>query len=551
MPQEYIATLNAPGNYEIDLADIGSIANEGIILKNTGTTNIVNPWLVLNKRRDWYDVDTMLSGVLGSETDPKKRAFLIWQFIKLNRYHWYPAEVLAEVHSTTKFINVYGYGFCDDSAINSEALFKRAGSSYARSWGLNGHVVPEVYYNSSWHMLDPDLQVFYPQRDNIRTAGVNDCASDGWLVSRISGSSIESLYTSSEDNTTFENLWSVTHTMAMTLRPGEQLERYWYNWGKYHDFCYFQEPPQYGNGRVVYEPNLCSNTFKKGFQTLKNIECYEDSLTTPTIHLADPEQKGVLVCQMYSPYVFVGGSVQLDYHCQNTQDTILLECSKDASKWSSFGMLTGPGSGMAELSLDSFIAPLASNACYSFWIRLTLTGKEKDTVGIDHLRFCGDIQCAPNALPKIKPAMFNTAAIRFSSDPGATLEITHIFHQLSSIYPPESPEGPVFPMDQDTIDTTAPTLSWEEAATSGSITEHEIEVSWGPKGIVPVTPLTWTTINETTSWTVPEGWLLEGQTYYWRVRAKDNFSNWSHWGGPWAFTIDSKTSHISGWKDYN
>ena len=551
MPQEFSAPLNAPGNYEIDLTDMGSIANEGVILKNTGTANIVNPWLVLNGRRDWYNVDTMLAGVLGTETDQKKRAFLIWQFLKLNRYNWYPAEANYEVHNPVKFINVYGYGFCDDSAVNSEALFKRAGFSYARSWALSGHVVPEVYYNSSWHMLDPDLQVFYPQRDNINTAGVEDCALDGWLVSRVSGSSIETLYTSRSNNSAYENSWSITHTMAMTLRPGEQLERYWYNWGKYHDFCYIQEPPQYGNGRVVYEPDLDSNIFKKGFQTLENIESSADSLTTPNIHLADPAQKGVLICKMSSPYVFVGGAVTLDYHCKDTTDTITLEFSKNVSSWSSLGTWKGPGSGTAAQSLDASIAPLSSNACYAFWIRLTLMGEKKESLGIDTIRICGDIQCAPNALPKLKPAIVNTANMRFSSEPGAALEITHIFHELSSIYPPESPEDPVFPMNNEIIDTTAPTLSWEEAETSGSITQHEIIVSWGPKGIVPVTPLTWTTVNNVTSWTVPGGWLLEGQTYYWKVRAKDNFSNWSPWSGPWTFTIENQTTLVRKWKEYN
>jgi hypothetical protein len=549
--EEYAISLNAPGNYAIDLTDMGSIENDGVILKNTGTVDIVNPWLIVNDKRDWYDADTMLTGILKSETDPKKRAFLIWQFLKLNRYHWYPAENANEVHSPTKFINVYGYGFCDDSAVNSECLFKRAGFSGARTWALSGHVVPEVYYDSAWHMLDPDLQVFYPKSDNMHIAGVEDCALNGWLVERVSGSGIESLYTSTSNNSTFQNSWSLSHTMSMTLRPGEQIERYWYNWGKYHDFCYIEEPPQYGNGRVKYEPDLDSTIFKNGFQTIQNIECFADSLTTPKIHLSDPEQNGILICKIASPYVFVGGSVVMNFYCKGITDNITLQFSKNGSTWYTLHTLAGPFSGIAELNLDDAIAPVSSYACYSFWIRLTLTGEEKESAGIDHIIFSGDIQCAPNALPTLEPAIVNSANVRFTSQPGASLKITHIYQKVSSIYPPESPGGDIYPINNDIIDTTAPTLSWDEAPTSGVITQHEIMVSWDPYGILPVTPLTWKIINSATSWTVPEDWLLEGQTYYWNVRAKDDLGNWSPWGGPWKFTIDNPVSRIHQWKQYN
>jgi hypothetical protein len=49
------------------------------------------------------------------------------------------------------------------------------------------------------------------------------------------------------------------------------------------------------------------------------------------------------------------------------------------------------------------IAPLASPACYDFTILITMTGGASASVGIESFRLCGEIQCAPSALPATGP----------------------------------------------------------------------------------------------------------------------------------------------------
>src|SRR5262249_1676902 len=43
----------------------------------------------------------------------------------------------------------------------------------ARGWGINGHSVPEVYFDGAWHMLDASLINYFPKEDG-QIAGVEE-----------------------------------------------------------------------------------------------------------------------------------------------------------------------------------------------------------------------------------------------------------------------------------------------------------------------------------------------------------------------------------------
>jgi hypothetical protein len=546
--EDFVCT--GPGSYSIDLRGVTQVVNASITFKNIGNVDISNPWLVANGKCNWYDTPSIVAEALEGETEPKRRAFRLWKFVRNNRYHWSPAEAGNEVHDPVKLFNVYGCGLCDDSATNEECLFKVAGFASARCWALCGHVVAEVFYGSDWHMLDPDLNVFYPERDNETVASVNDCANDGWLVSRVSGSSIEQLYTTTEDNSIFQNSWTTAHTMAMWLRPGESLERAWYNWGKYHDNCYYQEPPRYGNGLLTYEPDLRQNLFRSGFQMVSNIESFADTGTTPNLHLADAKDPGVLICKMESPYVLVGGKLITEYFLQCSSDTLQVAFSKTGGEWTTLSFASGPSSGTLDLDLDSCIAPGSSWACYSFFVRMTINGWKNTSAGIDQFSLAGDVQLAPGSLPSLEAGIVNSLCYTSAGSAGEQLQITHKWRDRNYIPAPSRIENPIYPDDGATVPHDHPTLCWQEALTSSTIISHEIMVSWGVPGVLPVTPLTWKeTGSAANSWAVPSGWLLPGRQYFWRVRAKSQELLWGDWSPAWRFTVNELT-RVEDWTCY-
>ena len=63
-----------------------------------------------------------------------------------------------------KLFNVYGYTLCSVSAANVACLARYAGLK-ARVFTIQNHVVPEIYYDGAWHMLDADLIGYFPKAD--------------------------------------------------------------------------------------------------------------------------------------------------------------------------------------------------------------------------------------------------------------------------------------------------------------------------------------------------------------------------------------------------
>ena len=47
-----------------------------------------------------------------------------------------------------RFLNIYGFGYCDDSAVSFSVLAEKAGLK-SRVWDLSGHVAPEVFYDKN------------------------------------------------------------------------------------------------------------------------------------------------------------------------------------------------------------------------------------------------------------------------------------------------------------------------------------------------------------------------------------------------------------------
>jgi hypothetical protein len=156
-------------------------ASAYVSLQNVGT-GTVTYGLTFNKKfgttaQGIIDEVTDMPSEYEGESTPRR----VWRFIRDNRYHFGPLTRARWNQSPALFFSSIGFGFCDDAA----ALFYHLSTAMgypARVWNLSSrHSVPEAFVNNRWELWDPDLQVYYQNRDGL-IAGVEQLASDTDLV---------------------------------------------------------------------------------------------------------------------------------------------------------------------------------------------------------------------------------------------------------------------------------------------------------------------------------------------------------------------------------
>ncbi|MFQ5809102.1 MAG: hypothetical protein ACE5JM_05740, partial [Armatimonadota bacterium] len=216
---------------------IGFQPNISLTIENTGDVPVVNPKLLVNDRRDWSTIwSIMREFTRGAESDEEK-AYLIWQGMRENTYHDLPLFPGGELHDPVKMLNVYGLGLCDDVGGCACSLYYAAGIRRPRAARdprlrvLGGHLQGEPWIDGDFRLLDIDRDVFYLDRENERPVSSDVLARDHDLarrevhygpVFRDWDSSDRGSAVFGADDKDMRRL-AAGHEMRMTLRPGEKV----------------------------------------------------------------------------------------------------------------------------------------------------------------------------------------------------------------------------------------------------------------------------------------------------------------------------------------
>lgn len=106
----------------------------------------------------------------------RERALFLWREVSRLVNHWYPPSGDQDLHNPYLLTHGFGYGFCDDIA-STMAQLARIHGFRSRVLNLNGHVVPEVFFDGKWNMLDPDHQLYFERNNKI--ASMQEIADKG------------------------------------------------------------------------------------------------------------------------------------------------------------------------------------------------------------------------------------------------------------------------------------------------------------------------------------------------------------------------------------
>src|SRR5437899_2675518 len=132
--------------------------------------------VVSDKVPDVSSIEAWKRSFIRTGMTDQEKALAAWRSTVMFQHQDNPPNEYLQnevvVQDPIKLFNVYGYSFCSVAACDVEAL-ARASGLRARGWAINGHSVPEVYWDGAWHLLDASLINYFPNSSGS-IAGVEE-----------------------------------------------------------------------------------------------------------------------------------------------------------------------------------------------------------------------------------------------------------------------------------------------------------------------------------------------------------------------------------------
>ena len=532
-------------------------SNRSVRMENVGETDVINPWLS-NGRNNFRNVDEIVNSALSPGMTDGEKAFALW-FQEI-QYRHHSGGDNNELGDPVKVFNIYGYNTCGNDSISLATLWRKAGLKAAPARAL-GHCISQAFYDNAWHFLDGDLHCVYLLRDNQTVAGEQEIVRDHDLVKRThsqgilfpdtwwQGQGMPSMYFYVGE-VTGQRSGKADTTMNMVLRPGEALV---WRWGqvaplKYHGALqtvptYEKVPYVICNGLWEYRPDFTKETWRKGAKA-ENLAAGPQGLT------AEEGKTGTLVWTMSSPYVFVGGRIEVE----GTGAKFFF--SQDGKAWRPAGN-----------NLDGFFS-IVGPACYGYQLKCQLeAGAQLKKVAI-----INDLQMAPLALPEM---VVGDNVFTYSDQTPAErkVKITHKWVERSTSKPPAAPPRAVNPPDGGESNGTDIVFQWQaaEVPDGGKLGDYQFELSRRADVKLPLSMDFYKLISRTADASVIKdkdgniaratvksqytlglpGLLTPDEKYYWHVRAMNDKGVWGPWSKTWSFTAPGVAQPLGVAVDYD
>lgn len=565
----------SPDHVTYSLHTEGTVAplNDEVIIENCGTEVLVSPVITVKQRFNWSTVEDLAHEITRHCRTDEEKALAIFTWVRTHGDHQYSGDIQAL--NPVVFFNVFGYGICAYFASVQTALARAAGLQ-ARVWEIYRHTVGEIFYNGQWHMLDPDMQLFFLQKDNRTIASIEEIEQDLEFYSRTEAyqRTFEDAYGNvrhehQSQHDTFR--YDLKHpryvqydydpyiyackTMDYTLIPGETIVRAWKGTGKHNDyreqsrFKLNEEEPHktwppvhYGNGHVLYRANA-GNRFHLDDVESRNLNITRRGLTVETPQDSGNGARSVYTYRRPLPYLIVGGSIRGEAFRDGdtAYDHISLVGSKKGwgPERKELYRQAAPGRHRFEIDLDEFLYPGKDHYAYEHGVQVILGAyagnSPGSTTGLIDCEVKTEFQLQPRSLPALALGD-NTVRVlhKTPTESGFKARITHTWterHGVQVSKPPVllAPSGEI-PLTDEGI-----TLTWRPPR--GKVVSYRFQLSLHHQCAFPLSPNFDVDLkHDRPSFHVAREWFNPGTTYYWRVQARSIHGIWGPWSRIQSFT---------------
>jgi len=390
-------------------------------ISNAGDDLLVNPKLRFSGGPVLDSLESILSGIIQPDMDDRSKALAIWEFLVGMHLPGLPLHPGLELHEPVRFLNCYGFGFCDDWATVLARLALECGLP-ARLWDLDGHVVAEVFFSEKWNMLDPDGQVYF-LLPNEALASVEEITPE--MIRQNPSPTMDKKYyldlfadRSGHRLMNPKRLEISPLSMHFDLRPGEEFTLNRNNRGFYFSSGFFEEPPFYGSAQLQYLPLETPDFFLQGMESVSGwVVEQSDGLARLRSQVAEGEVE--FTCAFRSPYPMVGGRFTAECHLSEGSVLELL-FSEDLENWKLVAEIEAGGK--IDEDLYYFFRHGHGDPMRQIFLQVRLLGSNAGETVLEKLAFKVHMQAAPNSLPVLQEGV---NLLDFNSDgkPGARAEI--------------------------------------------------------------------------------------------------------------------------------
>lgn len=550
--------------------------NQYLMIENVGTSNVVDPQITVNGRRQWFSAESIVNSVTRPGMADAHKAMALFEHVASydtschdNNRRVGPelpedetnlnVGQFQELADPVKAANAYYCSGCSQLSSNLVVLARKAGFQARVLWvspsdRYKNHAVAEIYYDNDWHVFDPDRRAFYLEGDNQTVASYRELHQQPQLVARthLGGFASKGVGPSlakefgmhgNPKEMPVDTNWE--SDMGMTLRPGEKFVWRWDSDGKFrvgnNPRNNNLEPSQLANGKLIYQPRLEEGLRATSATDQKNLTTLSGRRGTLRLVPQKPGEESQVTYRVESPYPIVGGQIGANVNRSHSADEVSIQISRDGKTWQDAWKSTELGERNALIPIDRLLDAKYREPIYSYFVRYKVKQTRASApVSLADLYLETDVQMARTSLPSLSVGENKVEYRSAAQGSSGTVRISHGWKESSATIPPKAPQKPVAPAPNQVVDAATLYLSWQAAVDprGEAIVGYHVQVSSRSDMLHPVSPsLDRMTYNNSTTWQVPTGWLQAGTDYFWRVRGLDSWGAWSNWSDTWRFQI--------------
>jgi len=531
-------------------------------LENIGNTVVINPWLRRTDEPDTRSIRSIVDYIIEPGMSEAEKASALYEFEIRNRFHATTSD--NEVKDVIKRFNCYGYTLCGDENKIMSDLWKAAGLK-VRDGHPNGHSTAEVFYDNQWHLLDSDESIICLLRDNRTIASEEQIVMDHDLMKRTHtygplhnedrirdemGAALH-YYEGVRDR---EVKSYTSHTMDFILRPAESIIWAWNTGNRYHSREYpggndanwnkwWRLIAHVMNGWLTYSPDIM-NPITDQFIQIEGCVRRNKGVHGKGLYLMKDSAK--VVVPVESAYPIVGGRLIVDFARYDLRsENVLVSISFDrGNTWKKLYVSNSSDYCRMYIDLNEFFQK-NDPARYHYLLKLSLSSNAvQPNLCFKGFELTSELQMARLAMPGLKLGK-NQFLYTDESINERQIRITHSWEECSEVSIPDKPIGPVYPPDGGISNGTFFQFNWNSLNRNPDIIDYEFQLSEYPDIRWSLSPnfdrrlISRTNNRNLNSFQIPyPGLLNPEQTYFWRIRARNEDKVWGPWSDIFSFTVE-------------